>query len=307
LKTKSLLALLLASMLAVCVGCSGAGSDDEGSDDPQVELTLYLIDSTDIRAVSILDDGTADLENIKTLYSGVEGVNALEGLAADREGGELYFTDIYIDKIRRIGLSGAGLEDIATTSTTPSRVALDLSSDKVYWSENDIPVSGLIRRADLGGGNEEDILPGRPYSALLQAVDAKGGFIYWTQSNATPEIWKSKLDGSSAAALVHNASLGGFPWSVALDADNGKIYWIEAASSKIRRASAGDGSNIEDLKTISVGISTPCLALDPEGGKMYYSIGDELYRANLDGSGAKEIIPVGYLRSVGGMTLARAD
>ncbi|MDE0397703.1 MAG: putative Ig domain-containing protein [Candidatus Poribacteria bacterium] len=80
--------------------------------------------------------------------------------------------------------------------------------------------------------------------------------------------------------------------SIELDLINNKIYWTNAADSKIQRANL-DGSHIEDLITTSDGLIHPVtLALDIEREKMYWSdfTADRIQRSNLDGSNIENLI-----------------
>ncbi len=72
------------------------------------------------------------------------------------------------------------------------------------------------------------------------------------------------------------------------------MYWIDWGLGTIHCAGL-DGSNVETLVT---GLSSPQgIAVDAEGGKMYWTIGssggrNEIYRANLDGSQVEDLVNV---------------
>ena len=56
---------------------------------------------------------------------------------------------------------------------------------------------------------------------------------------------------------------------IALDIQEGKIYWIEDGVRAIRRANL-DGSGVEDF--VTSGMESPeRIALDVESGKMYWT------------------------------------
>ena len=76
-----------------------------------------------------------------------------------------------------------------------------------------------------------------------------------------------------------------------VDSDAPPIYWTgyRATESKIQRVNL-DGSDVEDVVT---GLkNAPDIALDPGGGKMYWTDAatDKIQRANLDGSDAEDIV-----------------
>ncbi len=71
---------------------------------------------------------------------------------------------------------------------------------------------------------------------------------------------------------------------------SGKVYWTDTGNDNIRRANL-DGSDAEVLVT---GLNWPMgLALDPVGGKMYWTNGisvSKISRANLDGTGVEDLL-----------------
>lgn len=56
-------------------------------------------------------------------------------------------------------------------------------------------------------------------------------YMYWTDWGEIPKIERAALDGSDRVVLV-NTSLG-WPNGLALDYDEGKIYWGDAKTDKI--------------------------------------------------------------------------
>ena len=115
--------------------------------------------------------------------------------------------------------------------------------------------------------------------------------IYWTDW-VTHKIQRANLDGSNIEILVTGL---GSPDGIALDVDEGKIYWADLNADKrlhggkIQRASL-DGSNIE---TLVAGASNPNgIALDVDEGKIYWAdpVSDKIQRANLDGSNIETLV-----------------
>ena len=134
--------------------------------------------------------------------------------------------------------------------------------------------------------------------AMSEPVSSR---IYWTSLN---KIQRANLDGSNVKDLVVTAKWES-PEGIALDVENGKIYWTNSSSftniGKIQRANL-DGSNVEDLVT---GLSHPqSIALDVENGKIYWTDWRAwpewhpgqaremglIQRADLDGSNVEDLI-----------------
>ena len=77
-----------------------------------------------------------------------------------------------------------------------------------------------------------------------------------------------------------------------------KIYWTD--STKIQRSDP-DGSSIEDVLAAN-GLSNPiAIALDVNGGRMYWSSGSppKIHRADLDGSHREALVTIGLIRPLG--------
>lgn len=110
----------------------------------------------------------------------------------------------------------------------------------------------------------------------------------------------SLIPGSDVETVVNMAGKEGH--GMAYDEVNQKIYYCDFESSnngKILRMNL-DGTNIEELLT---GLGSPYgLALNHAEGKMYIADGNNVSRANLDGTGFEKQfiqIPGGAMRAVG--------
>jgi len=229
--------------------------------------------------------------------SNPEGVIVTEeiephGIALDLKHGRMYWADFGSWKIRRSNLDGSDMEDVAFTEWWwPEGIAVDPTGEKVYWTQNESsgPL-GRVRRANLDGSNIEDLVfsdYGTIGAMTLDLLNGKIYFVYWRM-----DIYRCNLDGSNVEFVI--------PWTgawcdaVAVDPVGGKVYWSvwepEYEVEVIRRANL-DGSDVEDI----VLESTPSLALDVEGGKIYYIRRDGYYvsRANLDGSEREGVIYTG--------------
>jgi len=126
--------------------------------------------------------------------------------------------------------------------------------------------------------------------SLLQSCFLLGSLlILWThEAEATHIIARANLDGTQIESLVTVPSL---TWGIALDANNGKIYWTELNDGIIRRANL-NGSGVETLVTGNPFFPS-AIALDTDAGKMYWTAdtGDaKIQRANLDGTNIQDVV-----------------
>ena len=177
------------------------------------------------------------------------------------------------------------IEELPPATTGPTAA-------KIYWTNGD-----KIQRAGADGSNVEDLITSGSPRAL--AVDVLAGHIYWTDQD-TRWIWRAKLDGSEAEAVVTSGLIR--PVAIALDLTRGQMYWTDAGSNRIQRANL-DGSRVQTL--VRTGLHSPeGLALDVDGGKVYWSdFGtNKIQRANLDGSQVEDLVTTG-LRIPGELAL----
>ena len=119
------------------------------------------------------------------------------------------------------------------------------------------------------------------------------GKVYWSDSEAR-RIQRANLNGTRIETVVPDA---GSPWGLAADAWNARLYWAEDDPFTLPaiRGSNLDGSDQQVLvsEPWDPGIQFPqFIALDVEGGKMYYTSGNtrSIERASLDGTSRETIL-----------------
>jgi sugar lactone lactonase YvrE len=202
---------------------------------------------------------------------------------------KIYWTDVDTDKIQRANPDGSNIEDLVTNGLmNPSGIAVDMISDKIYWTDFNAG-NGYIKRSNFDGTNTEDVVPTTEIGSQIEgiALDLDGGRIYWRQIGPAA-IRRSNLDGSNIEDLVTTgfSTAGG----INLDLDAGKMYWADSDFDKIQRANL-DGTNIEDL--VSTGFAgANFVVVDNVSNKMYWSDSgnNKIQRANFDGSAVEDLI-----------------
>jgi DNA-binding beta-propeller fold protein YncE len=188
---------------------------------------------------------------------------------------------------------------MSTTALNPIQTAAKKST-----------TSGRLFFLDVGGGRVFSANPdGSDLKTIISegrrlpdgiVVDISAGHIYWTNMGNPAandgSIERANLDGSNVTNVV---PAGGIftPKQLQLDEKNRKLYWCDREGMRVMRANL-DGSNIEILVDTSAGDARPgkdqkkwCvgIAVDPEGGKFYWSqkgpdkAGEgRIFRANLE-------------------------
>lgn len=230
--------------------------------------------------------------------SGVEdlldGVGA-RGIVLDGQRRKMYWRSGA--RIQRANLDGSSVETLVTTEDGyPVTLALDPEDAKMYWMEYYYSGGPRIRRADLDGTRAEDLVvaedgwyeDGWYHDMRSLLLDVRGGKMYWLAGLDWDTIYRADLDGSDVEDLLSISYGAGFSEiaSLALDTTGRKMYWEErhwfrpslAPSISNLRADL-DGSNIEAIDVLP----PPGSAFDPEDGKVYWTDGYMMRRADYDG------------------------
>ncbi|MDE0012806.1 MAG: putative glycoside hydrolase [Candidatus Poribacteria bacterium] len=96
--------------------------------------------------------------------------SAPRGMALDAVNKKLYLTNAW-GKLQRMNLDGSDFQpNLITGLKAPGQVAVDVIGGKVYWTEK-----GKLRRADLDGGNIQDVVTGLgELTDIVLGIDAVG-------------------------------------------------------------------------------------------------------------------------------------
>jgi hypothetical protein len=167
---------------------------------------------------------------------------------------------------------------------------------QVYFMETDTEALQSLS-VDLGKVTIVKKLP-EMYGVGL-AYDKTNKIIYFSDyyDEDTPngKIWKMNEDGSNAVAIVSGLLN---PFGIALDTNNGKIYWGDENGSV--SYSNLDGSNVKDAYHIEGG-AIRAVAIDQTNKKLYfYDVqNNNLYKSDLDGKNESVIITGYYGYAIG--------
>ena len=94
----------------------------------------------------------ADLDGSDVEDVIIDPNSSITSLALDTIHGKIYWGDSGSDIIRRANLDGSDIEDVI--ETVNPRIALDVQSGKIYWTD----LYGYVRRANLDGTEVEDVV-----------------------------------------------------------------------------------------------------------------------------------------------------
>jgi sugar lactone lactonase YvrE len=249
--------------------------------------------------------------------------------------------DFASPKLGRADLDGSNATYVALPGQTlPEGVALDPSSDHLYFVESAISGARVRRASTQTLGSLTDLVTGGSACRGID-LDLTNGKIYWTSSNQTTgsSLHRANLDGSLAEVL-YTDPLGNFRdvevdpasdrvfvadytgqilqldlagtlnvslaaphvWGLALDAGNNTMYYTDYAAGEIRVGSF----LLWFSSPVVTGLGHPThLDIDLVADKLYWSeaaIGaQKVQRANQDGSVIEDLgLP---MAAYGGVTL----
>ncbi|MDD9968661.1 MAG: hypothetical protein OXR73_20640 [Myxococcales bacterium] len=178
-------------------------------------------------------------------------------------------------------------EVVLETNDRIATTALDGKRGQLYWSSGT-----AIHRAPVDGTDRETILRTIPDFAQRVRIDATHRELY---IRTKKQILRAGLDGSALEILRADVPTGSthaggleVPDDIAVDPDNGKMYWQQSgdAGQTLMRANL-DGSDAEEL--IAGVTAQTSLDVDASAGRLYFQDERGVWGANLDGSDAHAI------------------
>ncbi len=202
----------------------------------------------------------------------------------------LYWTNFSPGKVVTGTRAGEDVVDLVPSGVTnASGIAIDQQDGLIFFTDGS---ANKILRSDLDGSNVVELLAlsAAPFSIDLDPVRQK---MWWVES--APGVWSANADGSQPTLVVDTWPY--YALSLAIDSQNGKIYWTDlraSADGHVHRADL-DGSNIEDF--FIVPYYETGIALDVDHGFFYVvqskdgTLGQyEIVKCTLDGSSRGTIV-----------------
>lgn len=286
-------------LLAICQQAEASSlffTDHQGVQGTIVRANLNGSLATDLfqvlsdpRDVSV-DPGTGVIfwVNAGNVYSGrpdgsdSHKVETMGGYSIDVDT-SLGYAFVAGSTLRRINLDGSGSVDVV--ATTASTVVLDAQNRFIYYCDD---FGHRIRRAGLGGNLPTTIVSLPTEGTVDFDIDAAQGYVYFVRGERT--IQRSPLNGAGTIEDIVTLPASNSIRRIALDVQNGHIYWTNGVTRKIQRSSlSGD-----DVTDIATSLGTP-LAIDIGPAKLPV-LGDT------DGNGVVDVTDLNNVRNNFGET-----
>ncbi|XP_074659834.1 low-density lipoprotein receptor-related protein 4-like [Tubulanus polymorphus] len=193
--------------------------------------TCYNIPSTyllfasrgSIRRISMDTPGNIDVHlPLPDLHNAI-------ALDYDLKENKIYYTDVYLDVIRRANLDGTEMETIVSKGlTTADGIAVDWIARNLYWTDTG---RNVIEVSRLDGSSRKTLLTHNLDQPRALALHPKKGLIYWTDWGSPPKIERAFMDGTNRKVLVHDDL--GWPNGLTIDFEDKRLYWVDAQLDRI--------------------------------------------------------------------------
>jgi hypothetical protein len=195
-------------------------------------------------------DGTG----VETIHVTAGGGQSPQGLALDLGASRMYWI-ANNGQLWRSDLDGGNrVQVIDFGSHGPQGLVVDPIDHRIYVS--DILAGGIVRVNPDGTGLETVVTPAVARSPMNLDLDVSERRLYWANYALPLQIASVNLDGTDVRQVVAPSGFG--IASLAIDADNDKVYWTNREAGTIIRADLS-GANVQ---TIITGNSPQGIAID---------------------------------------------
>uniref|UniRef100_A0A8D2LQ87 LDL receptor related protein 4 n=1 Tax=Varanus komodoensis TaxID=61221 RepID=A0A8D2LQ87_VARKO len=199
---------------------------DERTCDPSPETYLLFSNRGSIRRISL------DTNDHTDVHVPVPELNNVISLDYDSVDGKIYYTDVFLDVIRRADLNGSNMETVIGQGLkTTDGLAVDWVARNLYWTDTG---RNTIEVARLDGSCRKVLINNSLDEPRAIAVFPRKGYLFWTDWGHIAKIERANLDGSERKILI-NTDLG-WPNGLTLDYDLRRIYWVDAHLDRIESA-----------------------------------------------------------------------
>ncbi|XP_059144487.1 low-density lipoprotein receptor-related protein 4-like [Physella acuta] len=159
----------------------------------------------------------------------------------------VYYTDVYLDVIRRASLNGSQwVENVVQKElATTDGLAVDWIARNLYWTDSGHDVIEVSR---LDGSSRKTIIHEDLFEPRALALFPRKGLMFWTDWGNEPKIERAYLDGSTRKVII-NSELG-YPNALCIDYDTMRLYWVDAKLDKIETSDLAGRNRVTLLQQV---------------------------------------------------------
>lgn len=230
--------------------------EDGRTCDPSPDTYLLFSSRDSIRRISL------DTDDYTDVYVPIKELNNVISLDFDSVESQIYYTDVFLDVIRRVNLDGTGMETIIGEGLkTTDGLSVDWIARNLYWTDTG---ANTIEVSRLDGRHRKVLINNSLDEPRAIAVFPRKGYMFWTDWGHVAKIERAHLDGSDRKVII-NTDLG-WPNGLTLDYDTRRIYWVDAHLDRIENADL----NGRTRQILVSQVSHP-FALTQEGRWIYWT------------------------------------
>ncbi|CAH1786568.1 unnamed protein product [Owenia fusiformis] len=201
---------------------------------------LLFASRASIRRISM---DTPDNTDVTIPLTDLHNVIALD---YDLKEGKIYYTDVYLDVIRRANLNGSKVESVIDQGlTTADGIAVDWVGRNLYWTDTG---RNVIEVALLDGTCRKTLIEVNLDEPRAIALFPRKGLMFWTDWGKVPKIERSFQDGSNRKAIIDDNL--GWPNGLSIDYDMRRIYWADAQFDRIETADLNGNNRVHLLEQV---------------------------------------------------------
>ncbi len=199
---------------------------------------------------------------------GANGNRVLPAAASNIELPVVYFNDLrklFISdahgEILKSDLALGNFSTLSGSEAQPTSVFFHSSSQNIYWANLHEILKADYSQDMTTFENKSTVLTDGENPLSEVQLNATNGKIYWLNGGG---IQKSDMNGTNKETLVAGTITG-----YVLDVGNDKVYYIDGANSKVKRANLSGDLNEQEITSLSgtnIGID-----FDPYTQTIYYS------------------------------------
>lgn len=209
------------------------------------------------------------------------------GIEIDDKGEYIYWSELIFNTIHKTKITDLS-DDIRLVGkylNFPTGIVLDEPNNKIYYLNQDYAEFLFCSNLD-DGKNTVTLGKSLVYKPSRFVIDSVHHKIYWINhasgvaERESAGVMCANLDGSNVQTLAAYPDVN-WPFGIALDIENEKIYWSERSGGYIHQANL-DGSNMIIINPESVYANG--MTIDADNQKLYWTSSKGIEKSNLDGS-----------------------
>ncbi|XP_071809054.1 low-density lipoprotein receptor-related protein 4-like isoform X2 [Asterias amurensis] len=188
---------------------------------------LLFATSKNLRRISMDTD-----EHIDVILPIREDIESAVALDFDSVEQRIYYTDVFLNVIRRVDYDGSNSETIVSTSLgTTEGLAVDWIGRNLYWTDTG---RNKIEVSRLDGSSRKVIIDTNLDEPRAIVVYPRKGYIFWTDWGTYPKIERAYFDGTNRRTLISEDLK--WPNGLTIDYETKRLYWADAHLDKLETA-----------------------------------------------------------------------